>query len=550
MRRPRFFARGLVVLSLLAGACSTADEDASFETADEIIASIDQPITRALSSDDCIRTVVIDEYGFETETAVCVPGEVENGTEGDDTLDTDTLDSDTLDSDTLDSDILDSPDDPIDVDALLADGSDLPLTLLATLIGDVPDDDIRRSLGALSLLLDELDASCGVDPEAWVGGAETAAAEIEAIAVSIEAVKTGESSGAMADYTGTSTARLLARALLERTVLLTGCSDTETLVPADSTLLRLNVATATVATAMEHLRRLLRDSLTDPFFFHSDELAHLRWMRSTTASVEFIVTGTSQATHGISPTQLGNASGRVVASVAIPGSVAEIQQHWLTTVLDLIDPTTIIWAIGPIDLVVSCGDDGREANFVEGAARRSASFERFGWLDEVPSVDRILGPIGNEVYLETNLGQETVARYASNERGEAVRLGSISEFAIDEQLKSFGPAYEQGVYCADRAVLIRSVVETLQAEGHEVVLIGMPASPDLTPFYPGGSEGLADVMERFRVEVAEPTGAPFIDLTGAIQEPQFWSDLVHPVTEGSVAFTDILAAALAERGIW
>ncbi len=540
MRRPWFFASGLAVL-LLAAACSSTDDAASYAMADEIIASIDQPITRAVASDDCTRTVVIDEYGFETETAVCVP--IEPDSEADVDADPDPSIRPT-----------DGAESSIDVDALLSDGSTLPLDLFATLVVDVPDDDLRRPLSALSLLLDDLDVSCGTDPAGWTEGVESAAAEIQEIAVSFEAATTdtGKMEDEMAAYVGSSSARLLARALLERALLLTGCAGGPAvpLASASGTTLRLNVATATVATAVEHLGRVLRGTGTDPLFFHPDELAHLRWMRTTSEPVEFVVVGTSQATHGISPIQLGEASGRVVGSVAIPGSVAEVQQHWLPTVLDGVDPGTIIWAIGPIDLVVGCVDDGRGATFVDGAVRLASSFERFGWLSDLPPIDRVLGPVGNEVYLETPIGQLAADRYPSNRLGEAVRLGSISEVAIEEHRAGFGPAFERGEYCEDRAALIRSIIEDLLADGREVVIVGMPISPDLVPFYPGGSVALSQVMERFRVEVAEPTDVPFVDLTGAIQEARYWSDWVHPVTEGSTEFTAAIAIALAELGVW
>ncbi len=541
MRRPRFFANSLGALVLLTSACSTTGDATSYATADEIIAAIDQPITRAVDSDDCTRTVVIDEYGFETETAVCAPSDPDSAVDGSE----------------ADSDVgaADGVEPPINVDALLADDSALPLDLFATLVGDVPDDDLRRPLGALSLLLDDLDGFCGIDPDVWTDVAETAAAEIDEIAVSFEAAsavegETGE--GGTAGYVGSSSARLLARVLLDRAVLLTGCAGgpDAPLAPTGATTLRLNVATATVATAVEHLGRVLRGSEGDPLFFHPDELAHLRWMRIMTEPVEFAVVGTSQATHGISPTQLGEASGRVVASIAIPGSLAEVQQHWLPTAMDAIDPATIIWAVGPIDLVVACADDGRGATFAETAARLAASFEPFGWLNDVPPIDRILGPVGNEVYLETPIGALAVDRYGSNRLGEAVRLGSISQVAIDDQLTNFGPAFAQGDYCADRAALIRSIIEDLQADGREVVLVGMPVSPDLVPFYPGGSGALSQVMERFRGEVAEPTGVRFIDLTGVIQEAAYWSDLVHPVTEGSTRYTAAVAEALTDAGVW
>lgn len=552
MRRPWFLANCFAVLVLLVAACSSTEDSASYAAADEIIASIDQPVTRAVASDDCTRTVVIDEYGFETETAVCAPAEFEPEAEGGATAD-------------LESPPADVDESSIDADALLSDDAALPLDMFATLVGDVPNDELRRPLGALSLLLDDLDASCGIDPEEWAAGTETAAAEIQEIAVSFEEATAleGESAegnavagepadDAVAGYVGSSSARLLARALQDRTLLLTGCvgGPDVPLTPASSARLRTNVAAATVATAVDRLGRVLRDSVTDPLFFHPDELAHLRWMRSTTESVEFVVVGTSQATHGISPIQLGDISGSVVGSVAIPGSSAEVQQHWLPAVLEAIDPTTIIWAVGPVDLVVGCVDDGRGATFDDGSARRAGSFERFGWLSDLSPIDRILGPVGNEVYLETPTGQLAAERYPSNRLGEAVRLLSISQVAIDDNRTNFGPAFERGEYCEDRAALIRSIIEDLQADGRQVVLVGMPISPDLAAFYPGGPEALTQVMERFRSEVAAPTGVLFTDLTGAIQEPRYWSDWVHPVDEGSVEYTAIVADALADLGVW
>lgn len=547
MRRPWFFASLFAVLVLLVAACPAGNEADSYATADEIIESIDQPVTRTVDSDDCIRTVVIDEYGFETETAVCAPTETDVQAEGDVTPD-------------QGPQVAEGVDRSIDADAMLSSDSPLPLDLFAALIGDVPDADLRRPLAALSLLLDELDASCGIDPEVWTAGVETAAAEIHEIAVSFEAAialegeaAQGEAAdGEAAGYVGSSSARLLVRALQDRTLLLTGCQggSNAPLAAASPTGLRINVATATVATSVDRLGRVLGDSGTNPLFFHPDELAHLRWMRSTTETVEFVVVGTSQATHGISPIQLGDASGRVVGSVAIPGSVAEVQQYWLPTVLEAIDPATIIWAIGPVDLVVGCTDDGRGATFDAGRARRAASFERFGWLSDLSPVDRILGPPGNEVYLETQTGQLAAERYPGNRLGEAVRLLSISQVAIDDNRTNFGPAFEGGKYCEARAALIRSVVEDLQADGREVVFVGMPTSPDLAALYPGGSDALTLVMERFRAEVAEPTAAAFADLTGAIQEPRYWSDWVHPVAEGSVEYTAIVAAALADLEVW
>lgn len=154
----------LLALALLAAAC--AAEPDGYDVADRVLDELGPVAAAPEPSDleDCERRVEIDEYGFETEVFDCPEGVAPPTPVA-----------------ALD------PDAPFDPEAVVSLEGRLPLWVTERLVAAVPAD-LADGVGRLVERLEDLEAACGVDLEAW--RAELAAMEAEAVAL-VEVVGEG-----------------------------------------------------------------------------------------------------------------------------------------------------------------------------------------------------------------------------------------------------------------------------------------------------------------------------------------------------------------------
>ena len=447
-----------------------------------MLAAVDQDATSLDLAVACERTTVVDEYGFEDEIVVCPDGEppLGDGFEW-------------------------SADGPLDLDRVVdADGAlptwvlDRLVTALPTDAGDGPAGDVSSELTALAATADELDSWCGTSLGEWAATLGRASEQAENLAARLTAATAEDDAdvnGAATADAGTETAassligsthgRAIGRALFERVVLETGCASPGAAAvgyeqAVDEGLL---AATSRAAMAVTELDRVLSGALSGQLFHTYSTLPNYEWLRTQREPVELVVLGTSQAGASIDVPALAEGTGRSVGNAFLPGSLAEVQRHWVPEVLRYVDPDRVVWLVGAIDLLIDCDDLGREQQFLERLTNRRAAFARSGWFRTIDEIEVVLGPAGA----------------VNHNRGNAAKEPVPDPTAIEAQRVDYGDAMADPGFCGQRAAVIADTAASLAAEGRDVVVVGMPVSPRMAELQP-------DVEQLTAVGARPPAG--------------------------------------------
>lgn len=519
MRRGAVAAALLVLGGALAG-CGSGDggpTDADLAAADRVLAAVGQSPGELAAVDDggtasgegCERTIVVDEYGFEDEVVECPDG---RGSGLPAVVDVAAL----------------SPDDPVDADRFLDANGVLPTWALDRLVAELPPSPLADGLADLAGRADRLDEVCGRDVGAWSDELAALADRAEELTALIEAGADGEA--VPADLVGSTLVRATGRALFERVVLESGCAAPgATALSWDEARDRgLLDRTSRAALGVAELDRRLSGALSSRLFHFYSSLPNYEWLRTQRDGIDVVVLGTSQAGASIEVPVLADGLGAEVGNAFLPGSLAEVQQHWIPEVERYIDPGRVVWLLGAIDLLIDCDEVGPEAQFVERLEHRWATFGRSGWFRTIDPIEVILGPAG-----EVNLN-----------RGNAAKKPAPDAAAMEAQRADYGPAFAQSRFCEDRAAVIAGMVAHLEAAGREVVIVGAPTSPLMAELEPDIEAETAAALTRLMDEYLAGTSATLVDLSGALRDPASWSDLTHPTQAGAEAFTTLVVEAL------
>ncbi len=495
-----------VVVLLIAASCGS-EAAGGYDVADRVILAVGEPAESVVVFDSgCERTVTIDEYGFESEVVVCP--------------------EDTASLDPPSGGL--QPGDPINADELLVLTDPLPPFVYEPLASAAPEP-IRQSFMALVPSLDELDRSCGVDLAAWQGALQSVLEQTTSLQTQLE-------DAALTEFIGSSPARALGRSLFERALFQPGCAAPGALPlrPEDPVLVELLPLTASASASVAAVDRMVSGSIMTRLFHFYSALPAYNWLRNPVAPPDVVLLGSSQTGAAIDVPDLTDRLGRTVGNAFLPGSLAEVQQIWIDELYRYAAPATIIWPMGPVDLLGTCISPGRAEQFAERLANRQAAFSASGWFDAMDDLDLLLGPVGDAP--NVNMGNAPKERSRNAE-------------AIAAQLPDYTNQFADPTFCSDRAAVTAEVVSQLQAWGAEVVIVGMAVSPEAVALIPGGRETIATSFEQLSRDVIDPTGATFVDLSGDLNDGGLWADLTHLNQSGANRFTQLLADQLKERGI-
>jgi hypothetical protein len=513
---------GLVVVA--AGCGPPEDPDAA--TADRVLAAVGQVPVSLPSSEDgspidpvCVRRVIVDEYGFEDEIVECP-----DGSGGFTVGPVPTGDASAL-----------SPDDPLDVDRVVAAGGVLPMWMLDRLIEELPPSpptgppagpDVGDGLAELAASAAVLDDRCGRDLDAWAAELDVVAERAEALRSSLD----GSAGPVDGGLIGSTHARAVGRALFERLVLETGCAAPgATALAYDEAADRgLLERTSRAALAVAELDRTLSGALSSRLFHFFSSLPNYEWLRTQREPIDLVVVGTSQAGAAIEVSVLADGLGVAAGNAFLPGSLAEVQRHWVPEVLRYVDPGRVVWLVGAIDLLIDCDDKGREAQFVERLANRRAVFARSGWFRTIDEIEVILGPAGE----------------VNRNRGNAFKEPAPDPEALEAQRADYGDAFAKPGFCGDRAEVMAGVVASLEAEGREVVVVGVPTNPRMAELQPEVEAMTGQALGRLMGDHLDRTSATLVDLSSSLPDPELWADLTHPTSAGAERFTAELVEAL------
>ncbi|NNF55493.1 MAG: hypothetical protein HKN03_13755 [Acidimicrobiales bacterium] len=450
--------------------------------------------------------MTIDEYGFESEAVTCPDEALPEAVE------TNWL----------------QPGDPINADQVIAMEGVLPAFVYEPLANAAPES-VRPSFVELTQLLDELDRACGVDVETWRDA-------LSRLLVVTSGLETKLADSPPEDFIGSSPARALGRSLFERTLFQPGCLAPDALPIAvdDPSLGDLLALTSTASASVAEVDRLLSGSIMTRLFHFYSALPAYRWLRNPLAPVDLVVLGSSQAGAAIEVSDLSSGLGVSVGNAFLPGSLAEVQQLWVPEVYRYASPTTIVWLMGPVDLLGTCITPGRAEQFSDRLANRQMTFAASGWFAGVDNLDILLG-------------RDT--GFPNANMGNAPKGNSRNPDAIAAQIPDYTNQFADPTFCGDRAAVTAEVVAQLQAWGAEVVIVGMTVSPEAVELIPGGRETIAASFDQLEREVIAPTGATFVDLSGDLDDDGLWADLTHLNQAGASRFTQLLTKRFKERGI-
>ncbi len=512
--------------ALVAGACSGADAG-GYERADKILSSagVETPAVGE-SSDieeldggavECSVEVREDEYGMTFE--VCVADDPAPAAE----IEVEVAGAQQIR--------------PVTRAERSPETDVLPAQRFDELVSALPEGPAAVAMADVGLALQSMDNSCGESPEAWAGSIP---ALNEVLLAAVSPVTE------LSDYRDTPDARELARSLIERVALQTGCERPAVRAgPVGGIGLSGLLATASSLTAAaEPLYQALWGSDKSPYFYHPDELVHRRWMQAE-GQVDVVVVGTSQALLGIEPDLLAEQLGLRVGNVALPGAVAEVQQYWLPEVMVAASPDTVLWGFGPLDLVSACRPDGRADEFRRLAILKNDLLAPFSWADDAAPLARLLGENADSPHDTTPTGVTALTRFRQP-LGDAFEFANADPVELSASLERFRAPFERSDFCADRLVLVGQIIAELEADGRRVVMFGMPLAPELAATYDGGAAALQALVDEAATNVFEPAGAEYLGMMNSIEAAGggFWYDVVHPTRSGGAELSAEVAAAL------
>ena len=502
---------GVGSLALSGCGAESAGQRDGYEIANQIVArdiasggsGIDSDAPLELADADCSAEVTVDEYGFEQEQVTC---------SGDDN----TMEADRTGDRSGDGENDADPATPTAADLLAAPGW-LEIGHYPALVRTLPDVELAAAMTTLGSKLDRLEATCGVSEPAWV-------AALDEYIAAAEATRDLAAPERLGPYQGSVEAKALSRSVVERVLMESGCARPEPVPVGNDQDVLSRTSRAVEATV--GIDNALRGSTYGPLFHLYSTLPNYLWMRNEQTAIDTVFLGTSQLGAAVDLAEVNREMTTEVGSAWLPGGLAEVQALWVDEVIRYSNPSTFVWFIGPLDLFVECDTTTRGAEFQRLADARLATFAR-GFVASDDPLDRILG---------SRKPEPTV-------RGDGIKREGLDAEGIAAHRRQYIPAFAEGRFCHDRAQIVAETIARLQADGRNVLVVGMPVHPELRAVRPGA----AGEMEMFDEQYLG--GTDLVDLTETVADSGLWSDLTHLTVEGAETFTEIVVAELRRAGL-
>lgn len=409
---------------------------------------------------------------------------------------------------------------PIKIDDVIAYKGFLPIDYYPALAATAPTQTLQDDFAEIGRHLDLVETYCGSDSTLWMKTLSQLSSKANSLATQIAASDS---------FAGSIEAKALARSIVERALHESGCANPGADALSSSQSRAALARSKATVEAIVTLDNALRNSTNGPLFHQFSTYPNYLWLRNETVPTDVILVGSSQVGAGLDVKALNQQFDLEFGSVQLPGGLAEVQQWWIPEVTNLVNPKTVVWFVGPLDLFTGCDVGGRKAQYVANHQARSKTFNRNGWLGDYDALDRIIGPRSPD---------ETV-------RGDAPKRVGRDSQGLKTQRSQYTSDFNS--FCAGRAQLMQQQIVELRAENREVIIVGMPVHPELTASRQGGQPAVTTEMADFAKRYL--TGAKFIDLTATMQTSEPWSDLTHMTQPGSVQFTDHVIDHLYANGI-
>ena len=287
--------------------------------------------------------------------------------------------------------------------------------------------------------------------------------------------------------------------------------------------------------------------LAGRFWIHVDVLGNAmeidRRVSSGTA-IETLLIGDSATKRDFDPLMIADLTGRTSMNVGSDGHLpAMITTTYEEFKVAGADPSLVVVGVNAALAYVPC-DDIRPGRQQAAELRREAAFAGVAAIAQLPGERRVHG--GAELAYEGKLldlywSRRDPAGYGRTMDGDTrtdARRSEVLAAAIEQyrtRLAAVPP-------CPEQPIDLRTAIETIQADGVEVVVAMMPVSPLLAELHENGRAGIDDLLDGFAEAVA-PTGVDVVDLSSSLDAAQF-ADLTHANDDGRTHSTQLLTEAL------
>ena len=299
-----------------------------------------------------------------------------------------------------------------------------------------------------------------------------------------------------------------------------------------------------------------------PVVDHStrDYEAKIEQMDALAASggADVVFAGTSQVMFSVDPAVLED-SGAAWSSynAAVPGGVPTINAHWLLDeVVPRIQPSTVVYGIGPIDL-------HRTATTMELEERYYAS--RSVRDDLLGRLERWTAGVSALVRNRESLRQpDVIVKSALDRVRGRTQASAIEEITAFRGLDAGGHAsqFDPHKFTTDRFPIapqdladysvgpevmqaIEETVVELHDRGIDVVLLALPVADEMAGWLPGGTDDIERAMDALR-DVAARTDTPILDLATGMSDEFWFADPMHLNRVGASVFNAALASVFSD----
>ena len=256
-----------------------------------------------------------------------------------------------------------------------------------------------------------------------------------------------------------------------------------------------------------------------------------------------VILGTSMAQQALLPAAL--AGDGVAYNAALNGGIPELSEQWyFDVVAPRLQPDTVIWALGPLDVSAVYGASTLDAF-------ETALQTKDGLLASSERATARFSPlVRNRTVLRDPsalLGRQATAR--RNARAAVLEVTGPSGERLDFT-PSVNPARAAEVrgrltpFTLDRndlAALARSV-DRLQSDNITVVFVELPTPARFDALYPNGPDTAAVVSETL-IALARELNVPLIEVSGTYADEDF-VDFTHLNAEAAARFSQEVSAAL------
>ncbi len=265
---------------------------------------------------------------------------------------------------------------------------------------------------------------------------------------------------------------------------------------------------------------------------------------------DVVFTGSSMVQFGFRSSIVEARLGSIEAghNAGIPKGYTTVTRRWLLEeVMPRLQPDRVVWGLSSLDF-----NGGRPTPaIVRYEEARAGARGFFGWADRglwtVSMVSRYRdllreptflsdlfdGPAPDEVEVALDDLMEPIDWPALGQTPHAflaLTTSLLADFHVGER----------------HAIDFRETIETLRAQGVEVVVVLLPVSAPYVDAHPDGAAGFESFNEWLRAEV-ESLGVPLFDYGRAIPEAQFL-DYNHVSPAGANLLTEMLASDLEAIG--